>query len=140
MSRWRICSTAAIAIAVGNVSLDDWLRLTSSFGWTGVFEPRTPPRISIARFAMTSLAFMLVWVPLPVCHTTRGKCASSFPAMTSSAASMMAAAFSRGRARRSRLTMAQAFLSIPNARISSVGKRSSPILKFSSDRSVWAPQ
>jgi hypothetical protein len=30
---------------------------------------------------MTSLTFMLVCVPLPVCHTTSGKCASSLPSM-----------------------------------------------------------
>jgi hypothetical protein len=54
------------------VSFEDWLRLTSSFGWTSR-APSAPPRISVARFAITSLAFMFVWVPLPVCHTTRGK-------------------------------------------------------------------
>ena len=31
-----------------------------------------PPRTSIARLAMTSLAFMFDWVPLPVWKTTRG--------------------------------------------------------------------
>ncbi len=35
-----------------------------------------PPASSIARLAITSLAFMLVWVPLPVCQTRSGKCAS----------------------------------------------------------------
>ncbi len=72
-SRKRICSTAAMCMAVGKVSLEDWLLFTSSLGWTGVFEPSVPPRISIARLAMTSLAFMLVCVPLPVCQTERGK-------------------------------------------------------------------
>jgi len=32
-------STAAICIAVGNVSLEDCPRLTWSFGWTGSLEP-----------------------------------------------------------------------------------------------------
>jgi hypothetical protein len=37
-------------------------------------------------FAMTSFAFMLLCVPLPVCQITRGKWLSSFPAATSVAA------------------------------------------------------
>ena len=62
IKRRRISATAAMCIAEGKVSLEDWLRLTSSFGWTGFFEPSSPPRISIARLAMTSLAFMFVSV------------------------------------------------------------------------------
>ncbi len=73
-------------IAVGNVSFDDCDMLTSSFGWTGFLLPMTPPAISIARFEMTSLAFMLVCVPLPVCQTRSGKWSSSFPSITSSQA------------------------------------------------------
>ena len=42
--------------------------LTWSLGWTGSLEPITPPASSMARLEMTSLAFMLVWVPLPVCQ------------------------------------------------------------------------
>ena len=71
-SRWVISSTAAMCMAVGKVSLDDWDMLTSSLGWTGSFEPITPPAISMARLEITSLAFMLLCVPLPVCHTLRG--------------------------------------------------------------------
>ena len=117
-------------MAVGKVSLEDWLRLTSSLGWTGFFEPSSPPRISIARLAMTSLAFMLVCVPLPVCQTTSGKWSSSLPSMTSSAAWMIAFAFSPASAPRSRLTIAAAFLRMPKARMISRGKRSPPILKW----------
>ena len=62
-----------MCIAVGKVSLEDWLRLTWSFGWTGALLPSGAPRISLARFAITSLAFMLLWVPEPVCQTTSGK-------------------------------------------------------------------
>ena len=62
-----------MCMAVGKVSLDDWLRFTWSFGWTGSFEPISPPRISMARFAITSLAFMFDCVPEPVCQTERGK-------------------------------------------------------------------
>src|ERR671934_192026 len=58
----------------------------------GSFEPNTPPAISIARLAMTSLAFMLVCVPLPVCQTRNGNCALSVPAITSSAACTMSRA------------------------------------------------
>ena len=140
ISRRRISATAAMCMAVGKVSLEDWLRLTSSFGWIGFFEPSSPPRISIARLAMTSLAFMLVCVPLPVCQTTSGKWSSSSPSMTSSQAWMMAFAFSAARTPRSALTIAQAFLRMPKARIISRGKRSPPILKWASERSVWAPQ
>ncbi len=56
----------------------------------------TPPSISMARFEMTSFAFMLVWVPEPVCQTTRGKWSSSLPAATSLAAAIMASAMSAG--------------------------------------------
>ncbi len=62
-----------MCIAVGKVSLEDCERLTWSLGCTGDFEPSSPPSISIARLAITSLAFMLVWVPEPVCQTTSGK-------------------------------------------------------------------
>ena len=34
-SRWVISSTAAMCMAVGKVSLDDWDMLTSSLGWIG---------------------------------------------------------------------------------------------------------
>ena len=84
----------------------------------------------MARLAMTSLAFIFVWVPLPVCHTTSGKCSSSRPSITSSAAWTIASALSgaeqaevagrRGRA---------AFLMSPRARIISPGKALAPILK-----------
>ena len=69
---WRWPTTAVVAamcIAVGNVSLDDWLMLTSSFGWIGFLDPSSPPASSMARFEMTSFAFMFDWVPEPVCQT-----------------------------------------------------------------------
>ncbi len=52
--------------------------------------PRLPASISLARLAITSLAFMLVWVPEPVCQTTSGNSSSSLPAATSAAAAAMA--------------------------------------------------
>ena len=64
--------------------------LTWSLGCTGFLEPMTPPSISIARFEITSLAFMFDCVPEPVCHTTSGKCSSSLPSITSCAAATMA--------------------------------------------------
>ena len=62
-----------MCMAVGNVSFDDCERFTWSLGWIGSLLPNGPPANSMARFAITSLAFMLLWVPLPVCHTCRGK-------------------------------------------------------------------
>ena len=44
--------------------------LTWSLGCTGDLEPIVPPSISIARFEITSLAFMFDCVPEPVCQTT----------------------------------------------------------------------
>ncbi len=81
-------------IAVGKVSFDDCDMFTSSFGCTGFFEPRTPPAMAMARFEMTSFAFMLLCVPLPVCQMRSGKWSSSLPAMTSSAAWEMRSVFS----------------------------------------------
>ena len=37
----------------------------------------------MARLEITSLAFMLDWVPEPVCQTTSGKWSSSLPSITS---------------------------------------------------------
>ena len=102
--------------------------------------PSVPPRISIARLAITSLTFMLVWVPLPVCHGTRGKWPSSLPSMTSVAACMIAVARSSSSLPRLRLTRAAAFLITAMARTTSMGMRSVPIGKFSSERWVCAPQ
>ena len=86
----RVCIPMATCIAVGKVSFDDCPMFTWSFGWTGFFEPITPPSISIARFEITSFAFMFDWVPDPVCQTTSGKLSSNLPAITSAAAATMA--------------------------------------------------
>ena len=74
-----------MCMAVGKVSFDDCDMFTWSLGWTGVFEPISPPASSMDRLEMTSLAFMLVWVPLPVCQIRKGKWASSAPEVTSCA-------------------------------------------------------
>ncbi len=133
-------SAAAMCIAVGNVSFDDCDMFTSSFGCTGFFEPRSPPASSMARFEMTSLTFMLVCVPLPVCHTKRGNSSACSPAMTSSAACTSSAALSDGSLPSSSLTCAAAFLRIAMPRMTAVGMRSSPMEKWCSDRWVCAPQ
>ncbi len=85
-----------MCMAVGKVSLEDWLWFTSSFGWIGFFDPTVPPASWIARFAITSFAFMFVCVPDPVWKTTSGNSPSSFPSMTSCAARTMRSTFSRG--------------------------------------------
>jgi hypothetical protein len=108
-------------IAVGKVSFDDCDMLTSSLGWMGFFEPSSPPASSMARLEMTSLAFMLDCVPLPVCQMRSGKCSSSLPAMTSSAARTMSCSFSRGSLPSSAFASAQAFLRMPSARMISRG-------------------
>jgi hypothetical protein len=94
----------------------------------------------MARFEMTSLAFMFDWVPLPVCQTTSGKWASSVPAMTSSAARTMRSHLAASSLPRSLLASAAAFFTIPNARMTGRPKRCPPILKFCRLRCVWAPQ
>ena len=62
----------------------------------GFLLPMAPPASSMARFEMTSLAFMLVCVPLPVCQIRRGKWSSSSPSITSSAAFLIRCGFFRG--------------------------------------------
>jgi hypothetical protein len=91
-----------MCMVVGNVSLEDWPRLTSSLGYVGVLLPRWPPVSWMARLLMTSLTFMFDWVPDSVCRTYSGKCSSSAPAMTSSAARSIRPAFQAGAARPSR--------------------------------------
>ena len=90
---------------------------------------------------MTSFTFMLVCVPLPVWNTTSGKCSSSFPAITSSAAAMIAPATSLSSRPSRWLYCAAHFFSTPNARITCSGIRaaSPPIGKFISERAVCAP-
>ena len=62
-----------MCIPVGNVSLEDCDLLTSSFG-VSVLSPSPSlfPASTCARFAITSLTFMLLCVPEPVCHITKG--------------------------------------------------------------------
>ena len=71
---------AAILIAVGKVSFDDWDLFTSSLG-DSVLLSFTKLFFSIiwALLVITSLTFMLVCVPDPVCQITRGNWSSCSP-------------------------------------------------------------
>ncbi|MNZ41711.1 hypothetical protein D3C78_592670 [compost metagenome] len=139
-SSWPVMAvTAARFMALGKTSLLDWLLFTSSLGCTSRASPRTPPSSSLARFASTSLRFMLVWVPEPVCHTIRGNSASCRPHSTSSAAAMMAWALRAGSSPRAWFTLAQADLMRARAWMISMGWRSPEMLKWCRERWVWAP-
>ena len=46
------------------------------------FGSHFSPISSMARLLITSLTFMLDWVPEPVCHTTSGKLSFNFPDIT----------------------------------------------------------
>ena len=129
-----------MCMAVGNVSFDDCDMLTWSLGWIGFLDPMTPPPSSMARLEMTSLAFMLVWVPLPVCQMRSGKWSSSAPLATSPAACSIRPASGSSSLPRSRLTEADAPFRIPKALIRGLGIVSVPMSKWCSDRCVWAPQ
>ena len=135
-----ISCAAATCIAVGITSFDDCDRFTWSFGWIGSLLPSTPPARAMARFAMTSLAFMLVCVPLPVCQTTSGKWSSSAPRITSSAARSMSSQRRASSTPRARFVRAAAFFTTPSACTKLGAKRSPPMRKFSSKRCVCAPQ
>ena len=127
-------------IAVGNTSFEDWPRLTSSFGWTSRSSPRGPPRISEARLASTSLTFMLVWVPEPVCQTASGNSPSCLPASASSAAATIACAFFASSVPSARFTRAALRFTMSSARMSAGGIFSVEMRKWPSERCVCAPQ
>ena len=114
--------------------------LTSSLGWTGCFEPISPPASSMARFEITSFTFMFVCVPLPVCQTNNGNSSGSFPATISSAAVTRSRALSAGSFPSPSLTSAAAFFSTAMALITAVGIRSPTMEKWCKDRCVCAPQ
>ena len=69
---WSTSINAATWMAVGITSFEDWPIFTWSFGWTTPFSPSGWPKISFARFAITSFAFMFVEVPLPVWKMSSG--------------------------------------------------------------------
>ena len=135
-----IASTAAMWIAVGKTSLEDCERLTWSFGWIGLFPPRVPVAASFAREAITSLTFMLLCVPEPVCQTESGNSLTRFPERISSAAFTISAALSFGRRPSSAFVSAAARFTRARALMMRRGISSSPMSKNCSDRAVCAPQ
>ena len=126
-------SVAATCVAVGKVSLEDCDMLTSSFGWTV-----TPSAAHIE--AMTSLAFMFELVPEPVWNTSTGKWSSTSPSAIRPAADTMASTLVFSRRPRRPLTVAQADLSRPRARICARSRPLPETGKFSTARWVWARQ
>ena len=101
--------------------------------------PTTPPRIWIARFAITSLAFMLLDVPEPVWKMSTTNSRSCWPAATSCAAWMIASASLASSLPLAVFTSAAAFLISASARITRRGRRSPLTGKFSAARCVCAP-
>ena len=133
-SRARSIATAAeMCSTVGITSLLLWPRLTWSLGCT------LTPASALARWAITSLAFMLVLVPLPVWNTSIGNSASHLAAATSPAALMIAWARPESRSPSSRFTAAACALSAPSAWMNSAGIGRPEIGKFSTARWVDAP-
>ena len=130
-------------MTVGKASFEDCDRLTSSLGWIGDLPPRPVPASSLARPAMTSLAFMFVWVPEPVWNTTSGNSPSSRPSID-----LLGRPLDEGRLVRRQLAQLGVrpsgahSLRMPRARMTGRPqvKRPTPIRKFSTDRWVWAPQ
>ena len=69
--------------AVGYASLVDWEQLTWSCESQNLYSPFLWPISSRARFAMTSLAFMLVEVPAPPWKTSSRNWSWSLPSISS---------------------------------------------------------
>src|SRR5262245_17286341 len=83
MSRSDVLTAAAMYIADGNESFDDWDMLTWSLGWTGVLEPSGVPASWQQRLGITSLTFMLHGVPVRVIQTCSGTMSWCWPARIS---------------------------------------------------------
>ena len=135
-----VFNAIAICIAVGKTSLVDCDLFTWSFGWTGFFEPNFPPIISIALLAITSLTFILVCVPEPVCQTFSGKWLSCLPLITSSAALIIYLLILGSKSLLLAFIIAAAFFMIAIEWITIGLTKKSPILKYLLDLSVEAPQ
>src|SRR5215813_1361554 len=84
ISRLVVSTAAAMYIADGKLSFDDWDMLTWSLGWTGFFEPSGVPASWQHRLEITSLTFMLNCVPEPVIQTCNGNISWCWPARISS--------------------------------------------------------
>ena len=130
-SRGPAASTAATWMALGKVSFEDWLALTTSFGWHS-----TPARS--ASDEITSFTFMLVLVPDPVWKTSIGKCSSCRPSTISSTAATMASRCSGETTPRSAFVRAAAALTRARAWTSDAGSGRPLIGKFCTARWVCA--
>jgi hypothetical protein len=98
----------------------------------------------LARPAITSLTFMLVWVPEPVCQMTSGKLIVELARTDDFRRGLPRSRrrrFASGRAPCLRFTRAAACFTIARAWTMPIGIRSrSPNGKFSIERCVCAPQ
>ena len=126
-------SAAATWIAVGKVSLLDWLALTTSLGCrsTSCF---------LARLASTSLAFMLELVPEPVWKTSIGNASWCSPAIRASAPATIASACASVTTPSPALASAAARFTRASATMSAGGIVCPLIGKFSTARWVCARQ
>ena len=77
-------TAAAMHMAEGKESFDDCAILTWSLGWTGAWLPSGVPASWQQRLEITSLTFILNWVPLPVIQTCSGNMSWCCPARISS--------------------------------------------------------
>src|SRR5207245_1849905 len=84
MRRSLTLMAAAMHMADGKVSFDDCAMLTWSLGWTGAWLPKGVPASWQHRLEITSLTFMLNWVPLPDIQTCSGNMSWCWPARISS--------------------------------------------------------
>ena len=94
----------------------------------------------MAMLAMTSFAFILLWVPEPVCHMDSGQCSLYLPATTSLAAVIIRFPILGSNLFCFMFTLAAANLIIPSAFIIESGCFSQPMGKFIIERCVCAPQ
>src|SRR5699024_10229147 len=124
---------------VGYVSLELCDLLTSSFGCktSSLFCSFNH---SFPTYDSTSFTFIFDCVPLPVCHTTKGKCSFNSTAITLSPACAIPLDFSSSNNLYSLFAFAALFLSIANPFIFSFGIFSFPIGKFCLLLCVLAPQ
>ena len=124
-------------IAVGITSFELWLLFTSSLAFIFNFD------LFEAKFAITSLAFILVLVPEPVWKTSRGNESSWRPFNTSFDADLIAFDLFAGSNFNLLLAAAAEYLIMPKASINDLPKGNANliplIVKLSKALWVWAP-
>src|ERR1700760_3308565 len=111
INRETVLTAAAMYIADGKLSFDDWDMLTWSFGCTGFLLPSGVPAIWQQRLEITSLTFMLNWLPLPVIQTCSGNMSWCCPARISSQACTISLWIAPAGRLPAKLALAQAFFS-----------------------------